>query len=534
MKKRLLCLLLILALLLTGCANVNFGGYFSALGQMMGLNTPAVTKFSDMTYTHPDMDALQETLDAACDTAVNGKNLQAVLQGILDYYDAYDRFYTNYYLADIYYCADLRDSYWADEYAYCGSNVSTADAGLETLYRALAQSPYRSELEGDDYFGADYFTAYDGEAFYDETLLDLFQQESDLISDYYVQNDKAAQADTEEAYYTTYVPAMEETLLSLIALRQKIAAYCGYDSYAQFAYDQSYYRDFTPEEAQDYLAAIQSELAPIYAQVRDLDTGLDAPGNEAGTVAYVASAAKAMGGTIQDAYTLLDTGHLYDLTPSAYKYNSSFEIYLDSYAEPFIFVCPTETVYDKLTFIHEFGHFANDYASSGASNSVDVSEIFSQAMTYLSLCYADGGEALSQGAMVDSLGVYVEQAAYASFEQAAYDLTDSDLSVENLRRLFADTCEAFHMEDMNEQYYALITHFFTNPMYILSYVLSNDAAMQIYQLELKNSGDGLKIYEENLTNSEPSFLAFLNSAGLEAPFGRIASVAQTFHSLLGE
>ena len=333
MKKRLLCLLLCLALLLTGCANVNFGGYFSALGQMMGLNTHTVTKFSDMTYTHPDMDALQDTLDAACDTAANGKDLQAVLRGILDYYDAYDRFYTNYYLADIYYCADLRDSYWADEYAYCGSNASTADAGLETLYRALAQSPYRSELEGDDYFGADYFTAYDGEAFYDETLLDLFQQESDLISDYYAQNDEAAQADTEEAYYTTYVPAMEE--------------------------------------AQDYLAAIQSQLGPIYAQVRDLDTGLDAPGKEADTVAYVASAAKAMGGTIQDAYTLLDKGHLYDLTPSAYKYNSSFEIYLDSYAEPFIFVCPTETVYDKLTFIHEFGHFANDYASGGASNSVD-------------------------------------------------------------------------------------------------------------------------------------------------------------------
>ncbi len=186
-----------------------------------------------------------------------------------------------------------------------------------------------------------------------------------------------------------------------------------------------------------------------------------------------------------------------------------------------------------MPFIHEFGHFANDYASGGASNSVDVSEIFSQAMTYLSLCYADGGEALSQGAMVDSLSVYVEQAAYASFEQAAYDLTGSDLSVENLRRLFADTCEAFHMEGMNEQYYALITHFYTNPMYILSYVLSNDAAMQIYQLELEHSGDGLKIYEENLTNSEPSFLAFLDSAGLEAPFGRIASVAQTFRSLLG-
>ena len=84
MKKRLLCLLLCLALLLTGCANVNFGGYFSALGQMMGLNTNAVTKFSDMTYTHPDMDALQETLEAAFDTAANGKNLKGVLEGFRD------------------------------------------------------------------------------------------------------------------------------------------------------------------------------------------------------------------------------------------------------------------------------------------------------------------------------------------------------------------------------------------------------------------------------------------------------------------
>ena len=37
---------------------------------------------------------------------------------------------------------------------------------------------------------------------------------------------------------------------------------------------------------------------------------------------------------LEDAYTLLDRGHLSDLSTSAYKYNSSLEMHLDSYAEP--------------------------------------------------------------------------------------------------------------------------------------------------------------------------------------------------------
>ena len=47
------------------------------------------------------------------------------------------------------------------------------------------------------------------------------------------------------------------------------------------------------------------------------------------------------------------------------------------------------------------------------------------------------------------------------------------------------------MEGMNEQY-PPSSPIFTPTQCILSYVLSNDAAMQIYQLELEHSGDGLK------------------------------------------
>ena len=70
-------------------------------------------------------------------------------------------------------------------------------------------------------------------------------------------------------------------------------------------------------------------------------------------------------------------------------------------------------------------------------------------------------------------------------------------------------------------------------MYVFSYIISNDAAMQIYQLELESPGAGLDCYLDNLDNEEGYFLAFLESAGLESPFtgGYVDDLARTFQRL---
>lgn len=70
--------------------------------------------------------------------------------------------------------------------------------------------------------------------------------------------------------------------------------------------------------------------------------------------------------------------------------------------------------------------------------------------------------------------------------------------------------------------------FFTSPLYIVSYVISNDAALQIYELELAQNGAGLACLESNLATMTPGFLAFLKEAELESPFAkeRLVSVRQ--------
>ena len=533
--KRFIALCLALCLLLTGCSGLDFGGYF---GNLLSAIT-GVQDFSNMEYTRPDMDAMEADLNALCAQAAIETNLDALLEGIYAFYGLYDDFSTAYSLALIHYYRDLTDSYWETEYNFCMENSAAADAALDKLYRALAKSPLRTELEGDDYFGAGYFDYYDGESLYDETLLALMDEEAEILSRYYTTSGEAAGTDPySDAYLSRFGPQLTDILVELVRVRQEMALHCGYESYPEFAYDFYYYRDYTPQQATSYLADIRAQLTPLYTELLQSDFW-DIPATatgEAETFSYLSTMAKNMGGLVEDAFQTLQKGKLYDIAPGENKYNVSFEVYLPSYYVPFVFVNPMGNQFDKLTFAHEFGHFCSDYVSYGSVAGVDVAEIFSQGMEYLSLCYASGGEQLRELKLADGLCLYVEQAALASFEQQLYGLRDEALTAEAVESLYTEVCTAYGISGSNWDSRSFVTvgHYFTNPMYIISYVVSNDAALQLYQLEQQQSGKGLACLESNLGTTQGQLLAFLESAGLQSPFdaGRLTSVKELLQQTL--
>ena len=410
-----------------------------------------------------------------------------------------------------------------------------ADAMLEELYMALARSPHRMSLESDLYFGEGYFDAYEGESTYDEAFLSLLEQESALISQYYDLSANTLDYEyASEELYDACADDMALLLIDLIRVRQDMAAYWGYDTYPLFANDFYYYRDYTPEQATAYLEDIREHLVPLYRQL--VMDPLEDYHSEEQTFAFVKTAAKNMGGTVQEAFRLMESAGLYDIAYGENKYNASFEVYLSSYYEPFVFMNPELTRYDCLTLAHEFGHFANDYACYGSYAGVDVMEFFSQGMEYLALCYGENTEDLTQIKMGDSLCLFVEQAALARFEQELYSLPEEQLTPERLYQLYEETVLEYGFETVvyDRREFITVTHFYTNPMYILSYIFSNDAAMQLYQLEQAQTGAGLKLYEETLPSQQVWFLAFLKEAGLQSPFtpGRVEEIAETFRTVL--
>ena len=313
-------------------------------------------------------------------------------------------------------------------------------------------------------------------------------------------------------------------------MRNAQAAHAGYDSYPEFAYEFYYNRDYTVQQATSYLADIDAELSHLYWQaMRSQNISLRSSDEEE-TFSYVQQTAKKLGGAVWEAFQAMEKANVYDIGPSENKLDASFTIYIRNYRSPYVFVNPTGTEYDHLTFAHEFGHFCKDYVAMGAGVSVDVAEVFSQAMEYMSVIYAPEGSEVHKLKLLGSLGIYVEQAAYARFEQQVYRLENP--TARDVEDLFSSAC--FDLQLDGGWYYMLITHFFTEPMYVISYVVSNDVALQMYQMELEEYGSGKQCLLDNLTSTEPNFLAFLEEAGLESPFadGRIQRVRDTLQGVL--
>ena len=533
MKKTLLklvALLLALTLTLSGCALAEFGEVFDRF--LTILKTGVAVTFDEMEYVRPEMEDFRTLLEQTMEEIPEAKDVDKLMESVYGLYEFYYDFTTNYYLADIHYCQDMTDIYWDEEYTWCMENSSEVSAGMDQLLYALADCSLREELESDEYFGEGFFDSYEGDSLWDETFTDLMNQESALVNEYY---ELTALLGSETQTETDYAVQIEEVFVQLVKVRQQIAEYAGYESYPAFAYEFYFYRDYTPDQVLNYLEQIQQELVPLY---RNLDTSAWAPYYEScteqQTFDYVKECAEAVGGVAESAFQVMEAAGLYDITYSEKKYSASFEVYLMSYAAPFIFMCPTGSQADQLTFVHEFGHFCNDYAVGGTVVGVDVAEVFSQGLEYLSLCYCEDTEALTRMKMADSLCVFVEQAAYASFELQVYML--EEVTVENVRGVFAQACQDYGMDQwgLSSDYYIQVPHFFISPMYVISYVVSNDVAMQIYQQELAQEGAGLELWENGLYSMQMGLLAFVEETGLEDPFveGRVAELRKTFEEKL--
>lgn len=541
-QMKIMALVLALVVLLTGCAQlVDLTQQLAEkrdeqLQQLAGLGKTK-EPFSQMTYTRPDMEAFQALVEESCQLGKTSKDVDQVLQQTTELYDAYDRFYTMLSLADIFYCKDLSNAEAQAEYEFCTSQSGQVEQALEAYYQALAQGPAVEELE--EYFGEGFFDGYTGESQWDETFLDLWNREQEAVARYY-----EAMNQMSDAGYDEMEKTLGPILVELIGLRQELATQMGYDDCEEFLWDWSYNRTYTPQDVDAYLQEIQQELAPLYRQVQTSGLYEEVYRRRYGEgqcLSYLSSATEAMGGGIREAYEEMTSRELYDIAPGERKYEGSFEVYLASYDAPYVFVNPYEDISDFLSFSHEFGHFTNDYLAGGSYVSTDVAELMSQGMEFMSLCYATepGEKELDMARrlrLADSLGVYVEQAAYYSFERQAYRLTGEELTVENLNAIYSQVAQDFGFDsvDWDEAEWTGVAHFYTNPFYVISYVVSGDGAMQLYQLERKEAGAGLELFQELLeTDEDIPLLTLLEQSGLESPFDRISAVAATFREELG-
>lgn len=521
--------------------------------------------FEDMEYTRPDAAALCKALGELEKLVKNGGSFDEVGAAFEAAYSDYSLFNTMDSLSYIRHTIDLNDEYYETENNWCEEQSPLIEQALEKCYIAMGQSDLRDRLE-EEYFTEDFFDFYDENQIYsNDRVVKLMQKDNDLQAQYMaLQSDQTIEWNGEEVlyediigdesldydsylmayqlYYNKYNPQVGEIFAEMIRTRNEIARELGYDTFADFAYSYYYDRDYTPEEAEDYLSDIAAELAPMYFYAV-YGAQSTTPCSTDEVLDLFEKTVYRFGGEFATSYESMQAYDLMDITDSSSKMPGSYVTYLSSYQMPFLYVSPTGKLDDLLTCCHEFGHFVDGFVNCNGTSSIDCNEIFSQGLEFLSLSRAelddDEREALTTSKVADSLMTFVSQAAYAEFELRAYALPDDQLNTEGLNALFLECMEEFGqsytgMEDIIAPGWIDIQHFLIAPYYVISYCVSNDAALQIFQLEEEN-GTGLETYRALMsTSSGNTILALLEENGMESPFepGRVEELADFFEDYL--
>ena len=563
MKRKIsvvLALLLSLALL-CGCGAAE--EWISDLGNSFqreerAAQTEDMPRFDEIPYERPDVDALAqrvEELEAALDA---GKSLEDVTDILNECYADYYHFVTMYNLAYIRSCQDVTDAWCAGEYAWCDEQISLVGQIMEDMYYLCGLSDMAEDLEKNFF--------WEGFA-EDDELIALFQEESVLMTPYrtlmanpVLESDggeeedlfgrlfqSADDFDTLMRFYERYNEEAASIFIELVKVRQEQAKKLGFENYEDMAYAYVYERDYSPEQADAYLEEIRTWLVPLY---EELDGGWSLDPSRLTTARLqraLGAGAEQMGEIIAEAYEFMNDYDLWDVEVRANKAETSFQNYLEEYDAPFLFLDAGGSMEDLMNLTHEFGHYVDAYANYNASESVDVSETFSQAMEYLMPCYLEGilGDAqleeLYRIKMQDTLELYVQQASFADFEHIVYNTDPDELSADFLNDLQLRLAREYgYYDGYSDDYYAKswidISHFFESPFYVIAYPVSNDIAMQIYELEQQESGAGLEKYLEILPRQYDGLIDTVTAGGLESPFapGRLEKVAQDLREWLDD
>ena len=554
-KKRLVALLLSLTMLvsLCGCdiydAYEIYDAFFAEddenaaelISKTGNGGRDNIVTFEEMEYSRPDIDALEEKAERIEGMLGNFFKLRDVMTELDNYSALYNNFYTMMNLACVRYDMDTQDNYYFEEYSYCTKAAGDVEYLTDELLLACSNSSMCGYLDRNYFDGLldEQYSVTDGSGYTpSDELAELERKEAEFENDYSELYAKYA-SDFGNGSFEQENEEIGNIYIELIKLRHDIAEQRNVKSYEELAYLDNG-RDYTADDLDAYIDAIKQYIVPLYKKAGEdkmYSRSLVSVMSPKTALSTVTGSVEGLDNGIDEALGYMLKYKLYDAQMSDSKYEQSYVLYLNDYESPFLFCSPSGYSDTVLTLAHEFGHYVDGYLNYGLNDSLDTSEMFSQGMEYLLLCNMENDQQLTSCKMLDELELYAYQACLNEFEHRAYALNEDELTVKNLNCLYSELLDEYGVTD---DYAGLdwisVTHLFTSPFYVISYCVSDSAAFELYNMELKESGSGLEMYMkllEESTNYE--FLDLLEKCGLPSAISAdtVKSIAATLADKLG-
>ncbi len=518
------------------------------------------TPFEDMEYEHYDPEAFYAQTDSLRELADAGD-----VEGVCSLYDRLYREFcyldSLYVLAELQYSADLSSTYWSEESLYNADLWSLAGDALSTACRYVLESPV-----GDDFsahIGRDAAAAFSAYEAMSDRETELSTREQEILNEYHALADTALEDavytyqgrdwtwemlsgyrgdtlynDNYEGYLEVYYGLDKQVndllgplFLELVDIRAETAELMGYESYADYAYECVYGRDFSTANAQGLCNSVKEIAAQYYdtlyyselwyayediAPAMDREALLDAMEN---TLSF-------FGPELEDAFAYMREYDLCLITDAPTAQAGAYTTEFSYYRCPFLYIGMENNCYDFSTLTHEFGHFADSYYTPlpNVLTSVGSYDLFEIHSTGLETLYteiydhvftegADIARFLTLGYQIENI---IDGCIMDEFQRKIYD--DPDMTLPEINRLYADICEEYGVyQPFPEEYsWVYVSHNFDAPLYYLSYAVSSLASLQLWDLAQQDMDAAINAYLAILGQSayDDGYMQVLKNAGL--------------------
>ena len=352
-----------------------------------------------------------------------------------------------------------------------------------------------------------------------------------------------------------------EQYAEFVANNTRIAEILGYDNYLEYAYENVYDRDYTYQDAAQFVDYVKEYIVPVYNSIyskwsritgysggltqKDIDTYYSVVSNsffedplgnklfndyiDDMNMAFTSNPEKqiSFSDTLND---LMSDGNMFRGT-----YEGAYVTYIRGVNLPIAYFGKG---YDSAsTIAHEFGHYMNEiYNDDEYSQSFDLLETHSQGQEMLFLDYVKdklSGNALKlveTYSLLSTLQTIILATQVDCFEQAIYlnkyegpgaeeIMKDSKITADEYDAVYAGLSEylGIHENYRVDEYWRYVT--ISSPCYYISYAISGVNALQIYANAKEKGFDSakesyLKLFTYTDVNPEMTTEEVLLYAGL--------------------
>ena len=540
--KKLTALLLVMALLSTvlcGCGADDFaisedarGGSVSetlssALSTATGTE-PAMAPdgihadvdYADMTWYVYDTGKFFEKAERLGETADDDEAIELYEWLMAEYAKAY----TLDNLAYIDFYAHPNDDTISDACQQLDRILNETNDALCTALSDALNGPAAHALES--YIGSD---KADALRYYDEQT-DREREISDRVSELTLQYNALIMEDLSFSEETEKIGALYR---ELVDLHNEEASLAGYDTYADYAYEVSYGRDFTPSDAaalcetvKPYAREYFTSLYTHEATYTDFSVNTDL--SESELVGLITRFMPRVSDGAAEAAQYMKKHGLYFMDSADRVSDMGFTTTLDQYNAPFIYLALYGNEYDIQSMFHEFGHYYDAYVNPTPDlllsvGSLDIFEIHSTGMEALSTGWYDevyGGEGdLARIKFLDNaLYTVFTGCMFDEFQRAVY--ADPSLTPEQISQTFVTIARSYGLRSFGKEfshYWMQVNHNFESPFYYISYAVSMLASLQIYEMAESDWAEAARFYNDlvSLGAFDYTYCELLDKVGLE-------------------